>query len=229
MSEIQKWNDEGFLLKLISNKFAQTAISAIPAVGGPLQVFISACIQEIGIRKWYRYLESVDQRVLELGKEKIDTDYFATEDFAGRFRSMFGEVVKNADEEKLKYLRDYFVGCIWKSGPDVLLKDLFFQYLDRCSGAHLGILESFYSIQGHFSLTDRFSLPLRTEECPLTVIGIQNLNPKFDAQLIEILINDLESSGLVKAWLGKPVEPRGWSISDAGVLFTRFLRIEWSS
>jgi hypothetical protein len=229
MNAIQEWKEDSSLLRLISNKFVQAGISYIPQIGGPAQVVISAYIQEIKERRWKSYWESIEQRVLELGQEKIDVDYFATEDFASRFRSILDEVVKSADEEKLKYLRDYFLGCILKSGPDVVYKDLFFQYIDRCSGAHLGVLESFYSIQGHLSLTDRFGLPLRTEECPLTATGIQNLNPTFDAQLIEILINDLESFGLVKAWLGKPVEPRGWSISDAGVLFMRFLRVEWDS
>jgi hypothetical protein len=229
MGQIQAWKEEGPLLRLISDKFVQAGISVIPYVGGPTQVVISAYLQEIKERRWKIYWDSVEQRISELGREKIDADYFATEDFVSRFRGILTEVVEGADERKLKYLRDYFVGCIWKSCPDVVWKDLFFQYLNSCSGAHLGILDSFYSIQGELSLTDRFGLPQRTEVCPLTVTKIRNINPTFDAQLIEILINDLESFGLVKAWLGRPVEPRGWSISDAGVLFMRFLRVEWGS
>jgi hypothetical protein len=229
MGYIQEWKEDGFLLKLISGKFVQAGISAIPYVGGPAQVVISGYIQEIRDRRWKSYWESVEQRVRELGQEKVDADYFATEDFVSRFRTLHNEVVERADTEKFNYLRDYFIGCIWKIGPDVVWKDLFFQYLTRCSGAHLGVLESFYSIQSQLSLTDRFNLPKKTEKSPLTVNEMQKLNPTFDVQLIEILINDLEAFGLIKAWLGSPVEPRGWSISDAGLLFMRFLRIEWGS
>jgi hypothetical protein len=228
MSLDEPRKEETGLVRTMRNKLVQSGIAGIPFVGGPIQAYIANTLTELDKRQWEEYWESVERRLDGVEEEKINTDYFASEDFVRRVREIYHEVIASRDDQKLAFLRDYFVACTSKLESDVTWRDLSLQYLKGLTGAHLATLRHYFELQGSLSQRDRFELPARTDMVPLGVDSVGRAFASWDAQVIAVLISDLSSHGLLAPWLGEPKEPKGWSITDAGIRFMAFLTELWT-
>lgn len=219
-------------LEIVTNKFTQvglaSGLSLLGPLGAGLQAYLTETINELKERRWRVYWDSVEKRILEIDKNKIDYNYLESEDFLDRFRELYENVTSSSDKEKLKYLRDYLIACVWKVRPDITWRDLFFRYINEYTGTHLVILEQFYMIQGNLSYYDRFELPNKNERVPLTIKQICQIT-QLNEQLLEILIADMASSGLLREWHGEKNRPNilGWSITNSGIRFMEFLKLAW--
>ncbi len=215
-------------IKLIENKWVQSGIAGIPFVGGPIQSYLSNVVSDLDKKKWEEYWSSVEVRIVELDENKIDFNYFTSEDFVQRLRVMYSQVTSGCDNTKLEYLRDYFVTCASKVDIDITWKDIFLKYLGEMNGVHLMILRIFLDNQGNLSYKDRFELPQRISNSPLCIKDISHALHTHDTYLVEMVVADLSSTGLISAWNGEPKEPKGWSINDSGIKFMKFLTGLWA-
>lgn len=216
------------LLSLIRNKWINIGIAGIPYLGGPLQVYLSKVVDEIDRSEWDKYWKSVEARLLSLGEEKVDVDYFTSEDFIRRLRRMHSQVTYGCDETKLEYLRDYFVACASNTAIDITWRDLFLKYLSEMSGVHLLVLRVFLDRQSHLSHKDRFELPQRLSNSPICIEDIVSAMDTDDALLVEMVTADLTATGLLGSWSGEPAEPKGWSITESGLKLMHFLCDLWA-
>ena len=221
-SPITQWLEQPLLNHPLSNAL----LSAIPIAGGPLQILLSAEITKLRERKWQKFASMVEERLGKVESQSIDLQELRSENFLNLFQRGASEVTERADEEKLKYLRDYLIRCAWQNGPDTTLKEVFFSYLQRCTGTHLRILEIFYSIQGNLSSADRFRIPNPTEVAPVDETRLKlQLVSTFDTALLKMVTNDLEFMGLIHPWNSNNRE-KGWSLSDVGIAFFSFLKFD---
>lgn len=228
MADLEKpsWPDtqnEPALVKVIRNKWLQTGVAGVPFVGGPIQVFLSHVVHDLDMRKWRSYWHGVEEALRTLDESKVDTSYFTSEDFVLRIRSIYSEITTSADEVKTRYLRDYLLACALNSKPDVTWRELFWRHLKALDGAHLVVLQSFYEKQRLLSASDRFGLPQRIDNCPINIAEACLAFEKSDATLVELICADLAARGLLARWMGEPVEPIAWSITDTGILLMDFL------
>lgn len=220
--------EAGLLVRSMRNKLVQSGIAGIPFVGGPIQAYIANTLSELDKRQWEAYWSSFEARLDSVEECKINADFFASEEFVRRVREIYHEVVASEDREKLAYLRDYFVACASRLDTDVTWRDLSMRYLKSLTGGHLEILRHYFEHQGSLSQRDRFELPARTNAVPLGIEPVAKAFPTFEDQVVAVLISDLSSYGLLGPWLGKPREPKGWSITDAGIRFMAFMTELWA-
>lgn len=220
-------DNESKILSIIRNKWVQSGIAGIPFVGGSLQSFLSNVLQEVDKKAWNDYWNSVENRLIELDSGKINIDYFSSDDFVRRLRILHAEVVAGADSTKLQYLREYLVGCVSNLDIDTSWKDIVLEYLKKMTGTHLLILRIFYEKQNNLSLNDRFALPQRVSNSPIVAKDIAKELKEIDRILVEMVIADLCSHGVLDVWLGSPQEPKGWSITDSGLRMMKFLVEPW--
>jgi hypothetical protein len=220
-------SEEAGVLKLVRNKWVQSGIAGIPFAGGPIQAYLSNVLLEVDRKCWEQYWTSVEDKLAELGETKIDVDYFSSEDFVRRLRRIYTEVTSGSDATKLHYLRDYFVACASTLEVDTTWKDVVLGHLKDLTGTHLLVLRFFYDTQKHLSSKDRFELRQRVSDSPIVSERIVKGLKGADALLAEMIVADLCSRGLLAPWLGSPPEPKGWSITDAGLRLMHFLRDLW--
>ncbi|SDH27372.1 hypothetical protein [Roseospirillum parvum] len=213
------------LVSIIRNKWLQSGIAGIPFAGGPAQAFLSNVVHEIDQKNWNIYWESVESCIEDLQKEKIDIEYFSSEDFLKRIRQIYREVVTGTDKTKLVYLRNYLLASASTQELDATWKDIFFDHLKSMTGSHLIILRFFYNTQNSLSLRDRFQLKQRIANSPIILESVCKEIESADKILVEMLVADLCARGLLALWLGDELMPRGWSITDSGLRLMRFLLV----
>lgn len=200
------------------------AIASVPIVGSGIQVGFSEYLQRAKEIRWIEFWEGVEKQLNELSDQKLDADYLKTEDFVNRVCAIHTQIISTEDTTKFEYLRNYLLNCLWDDAPDVSWKDLFFRYITNLSGTHLRCLSHFYKTQGGLSETDRFHLPQRTDSVPLTCAHLLKAFPSsYEQKLIEAIISDLESYGLLRIWRGDTVNLAGWSITGTGIQFIKFV------
>lgn len=197
----------------------------------PKEISYLQYLAHIRIARVEAFAESVMQRLKELPTPKsrggLEFDYV---DFVRRLAAADHEVNGGADDVKLEYLQRYLTSCINAFHVDVTWKDLFLRYLRLCTGCHLTVLTQFFQVQKDLDDGDRFGLSQPTDTAPITLPHLQRLLPtRFDPSLIHAVISDLAAFGLIRFWgyVGKPgflgKSESGWSITDNGVLFLRFV------
>lgn len=203
------------------------ASSAVPVVGGPTSGTLNTWVVRMQQRRWKDYWESVEVRVAELERTVAAEKELGSEDFLRRVQQIHHQVIAEADDNKMAYLRDFLVGAASNAKPDSTWQDIFWDHVSRLTGSHLLILKHFYSLQKDLSLVQRFKLPQPTASSPLTPQKIGDALPAYDSSLILVLSADLAARGLLQEWSTGERSQRGWSITDTGLLLMRFLQLEW--
>lgn len=212
-------------VRIIRNKWIQAGLAGIPFAGGPVQAYLAGVIADIDGKKWQGYWQSVEERLAVIDAQKVNFDYFATEDFIVRLRRIYSQVTEGADDAKITYLRDYLISCSMSTSMDTTWKDIFLRHIQELTGAHLRILRVFCDHQSRLSYKDRFELPQRVDGSPLGIDELEVHTGTSDSVLMHLLCSDLASRGLVSRWIGTPIEPIAWSVTDSGIKLMSFLAI----
>lgn len=211
------------MVGLIRNKWIQSGVAGIPFAGGAIQSFMSNVIQEIDQRKWECYWEGLESRLLLVEKNKVNLEYFESEDFIRRLRRVYKEVVSGADSVKIDYLRNYIIASAFILEFDSTWKDLALRHLENITGSHILVLKFFFDTQKKLSFKDRFELHQRTENSPVVLDKVVKALDCGDDTLVEMIISDLCASGLLASWHGGSSSSKGWSVTDSGLRLMNFL------
>ncbi len=215
-------------LERVAEYIVVPGLSLVPGPGSVAASVISAALSDLRDTRWQQYLAQVEQRVGALEEGEIDEEFFRSPCFLDLLHKLYLEVVTSADDIKTQALKDYLVAYLWKNGPDTNWKMIFWDYLKRLSGSHLAILKYFYEIQRKMSFEDRFKLPKPINDSPISLDRIEQEFSNFDHVLVTVLISDLEAIQLVRQWGSGSTARLAWSMTDSGILFFRFLSLEWA-
>jgi hypothetical protein len=210
-------------INVLRNRWLNMAISGIPYLGGPFQVYLADVVAQSDKKRWESFWNDLESRLSRLESRALPDASSVSEELALRLRRVYGEVVGASDEGKLEYLREYFLACLIQPKADVTWKDVVFCHLRDLTGTHVNVLANFYELQKGLSTRDRFELPTRIENSPIPMQCLSGELRSLRVELLEVLIADLCARGLLAHWMGAPAEPRGWSITNSGVRFMEFL------
>jgi len=204
----------------------QAVLASIPVVGSALEVSLSAYLQEKKEKRWREFLSSLAEKLDHIDQAKVDSDYFQTDEFFDRMEVVYNDVIAFADSEKADYLRAYVIGCAQIAAPDTSWIEIYTQHLIRMTGAHLRCLHVVFKLQGQLSETERFLQA--SDTVPLRAKRVQGeLGSQWDDDLVEIIFSDLVSFGLVRSRTNSANEVEfGWSITNLGIKFMKFLDVE---
>lgn len=183
----------------LEHPLVQAVRGEIPVVR-PLTEYWVATVRSRRERRLYQFLREVAQAIEDLRKAQratLDVDHIAGEDFDETLASTAEVAVRDQDEAKRKYLRQFVVNYGTTRRPDITLRRVFFQFISELSGLHLVLLDKVYAAQR--SLSDRDLVVLGQQLDRSEALSLQSLARSLNADesLLSVLGASLESKALV--------------------------------
>jgi len=205
-------------------------LGSVPFSGGPLRL-LALEARRSREKRMTLFLDAVREDISRLGNDKVDKTYLGSEDFYTNLEFVWSQLAQTRDEQKLSYLKAFFVGAISLERPDTSVTELLRRYLLTLTGSHLALLRAVHDKQAQYSLRDRLhSQATIPGEMPLSRPDLAILLPGHPEELIGFLAIDLLAQGLLGDWAtthqGAPSDEH-FVITDVGRLFMREL-LRWS-
>ncbi len=166
----------------------KAAISAVPVVGGPAAELLSLVLQPPLEQRRAQWLDDLAHRLSDLQTEGISLDRLKSDErFITAVLRATQAALRTHQTAKLEALRNAVVNIGRLARPDDVLQELFLQYIDELSAAHLQLLKAAdifpYAEDRHTSIDS-----IARSQMPEIV---------DDWRLLRVLWNDLQARGLV--------------------------------
>jgi hypothetical protein len=185
-------NDESIFEHPIVNMIRQE----LPIVR-PLTNYWVESIRKRREQNLYYFLDDVAKSIVEI-KSGLDEFHLKSEEFEKTLAGITELAMREQDEDKRKYLKQFVLNYATCHRPDISLKKIFFQYISELSGMHLVLLNEIYKSQGKLDDED-----LRVLSDQLDRIEAQSLTQlskklKIDQELLSIMAMSLEAKSLLE-------------------------------
>jgi urease gamma subunit len=208
-------------------------LSTAPWTGG-IATLLSDRALERRFRRIESFLSSVSDRVDEIANagHTVDDLMVESDEFLTVFEWAMDEAVKTDDEIKLEYLRNFLVSSALTVRPDSSVRRMFSSYVSRLAGSHLVALVGIAKAQADIAESDRLGRHEIRGRVPVTADFVAAMFDPVSSRLAVAVCVDLCGMGLLVDWADLAEggrRQRGFSVTETGRLFTRFLESSWTT
>lgn len=193
----------------------QSAISALPYVGGIISTYLSGSSLDIHIKRTEEFFEQVKERLEEIEEGKVDKEYIESVEFYYLVKEIFIKVATERDGKKLQYFRNLFINGIINEDSREDFKHVCIQIMEDLTASHLEIL---MNIVEFIKENDSSDLKI-----PMNLLFKNKEIYKHDPSmrgLINRYLLDLEDKGLISQ---ATVDFRSGRLTQFGVDFIKYM------
>lgn len=197
-------------------------IKNLPLIGGSLDSLLAYKGSKIIQERMDLFFEQTTEALNRLGKDKIDKDFFESEEGFYVFQKICEQVIRTKEKEKVIYFRNIFINSTKAGKSKVYYKERFINIVADLSVLHMEILEYYLQREEAFKKENRKGADAFT--------SLHSVSQRFEItkSQAEAFCNDLlRYSLLYDDAIGKYGYKRGkFRIADNAIDFVNFILLK---